>query len=293
MYVKVNGTRLFFDVVGSGLQPVGQEMKPKPVVIALHGGPGYDHSYLRSLDPLSEVAQVIYLDLRGQGRSARHHSEYYQLGIMADDVAALCAEFDLEKPVVLGHSFGGWVALTLAVRYPELPGGLLLCSTSPRGTDYLDLDLVEQLVGKELREIAARNAVGQASEEDMQRFGKALFPIFNDPPKPELLATIFSRMILNREIIAYMEERLRNEYDVRPQLTSIMVPTLVLHGRYDWVTSLRGAEEIAHNIPHARLHVFERAGHILPAEVPEEVIQVVRTFLVTSLQNELPLPSSE
>src|SRR5690242_3526498 len=76
MYVKVNGTRLFFDVVGSRLQPIGEEMKPKPVVIALHGGPGYDHSYLRSLDPLGEVAQVVYLDLRGQGRSARHHKEY-------------------------------------------------------------------------------------------------------------------------------------------------------------------------------------------------------------------------
>src|SRR5215469_16656022 len=137
MYVSVNGTRLFFDVVGSGLQPIGEEMKPKPVVIALHGGPGYDHSYLRSLDPLGDVAQIVYLDLRGQGRSARHHEDYYQLGIMADDVAAVCAELGLEKPVVLGHSFGGWVALTLAVRHPERAGGLLLCSTSPRGTDYL------------------------------------------------------------------------------------------------------------------------------------------------------------
>jgi len=60
MYVKVNGTRLFFDVVGSSLQPVGEEMKPKPIVIALHGGPGLDHSYLRPLDPLGDVAQVIY-----------------------------------------------------------------------------------------------------------------------------------------------------------------------------------------------------------------------------------------
>ena len=133
MYVKVNGTRLFFDVVGSSLQPAGQEMKPKPVLIALPGGPGMDHSYLRPLDPLGEVAQVIYLDLRGQGRSARHSREYYQLGIMADDVAAFCAELGIEKPVVYGHSFGGFVALTIAVRHPELLGGLILASTSARG----------------------------------------------------------------------------------------------------------------------------------------------------------------
>ena len=133
MYLKVNGTQLFFDVVGSSLQPVGHEMKPKPTMIAIHGGPGLDHSYLRPLDPLGDVAQVIYLDLRGHGRSARHTNEYYQLGIMADDVAALCAELGIEKPIVLGHSAGGFVALSIAVRHPELLGGLILGSTSARG----------------------------------------------------------------------------------------------------------------------------------------------------------------
>lgn len=93
MYLKVNGTRLFFDVVGSSLQPVEREMKPKPTVIALHGGSGFtDHSYFRPyLDPVGEVVRLIYLDYRGCGRSARRPQEYYQLGIMADDVAAfLC-----------------------------------------------------------------------------------------------------------------------------------------------------------------------------------------------------------
>ncbi len=83
MYLEVNGTRLFFDVVGSSLQPVGQEMKPKPTLIVLPGGPGMDHSYLRpNCDPLGEVAQVIYLDIARSGTfrtlppgllSAGHH----------------------------------------------------------------------------------------------------------------------------------------------------------------------------------------------------------------------------
>jgi pimeloyl-ACP methyl ester carboxylesterase len=77
MYLKANGTRLFFDVVGSRLQPTEQEMKPKPIVVVLHGGPGLDHSVLRpDFDALGEVAQIIYLDLRGHGRSARHSPEY-------------------------------------------------------------------------------------------------------------------------------------------------------------------------------------------------------------------------
>lgn len=293
MYVNANGTRLFFDVVGSRLQPAGQEMKPKPIVIALHGGPGMDHSYLRPLDPLGDVAQVIYLDLRGQGRSARHSNEYYQLGIMADDVAAFCADLGIEKPIVLGHSVGGFVALTIAVRHPELIGGLILGSTTPRGDYIFDLDLLEQLAGKDLREVAARNGAGQASEEDKRRFDEELFPLYMYPPKPELMATSFSRMIQNKEIGEYMWERLDNEYDVRPHLADIMVPTLVLHGRYDWVVSLREAEELAQNIPHAQLHVFEQAGHAIQDDVPEELIQVIRTFLGASLQNELPPLASE
>jgi len=275
MYVKVNGTRLFFDVVGSHLQPTEQEMKPKPMVIAIHGGPGGDHSYLRPLDPLGDVAQVIYLDLRGQGRSARHTNEYYQLGIMADDVAALCAELGIEKPIVLGHSVGGFVALSIAVRHPELLGVLILGSTSPRGDYSTDLDLLEQLAGKDLREVSARNGSGQASEEDKRRFDEELFPLYWYPPKPELMARAFSRMILNEDIGEYLWTK---DYDVRPHLAGIRVPTLILHGRYDWVVSLREAEELAHNIPHAQVHVLEQAGHSIEDDAPEEVVQVIRTF---------------
>src|SRR5215471_5981216 len=102
MYLHANGTRLFFDVVGSGLRPREAAMQPKPTLLVLHGGPGLDHSYFRpNLDPLSEDAQVLYLDLRGQGRSTRHRNEYYQVGIMADDVVAFCTELAIEKPIVL------------------------------------------------------------------------------------------------------------------------------------------------------------------------------------------------
>ncbi len=294
MYVKVNGTRLFFDVVGSSLLPTKQEMQPKPTLIVLHGGPGMDHSYLRPLDPLGEVAQVIYLDQRGQGRSARSHQDYYQLGIMADDVAAFCTELGIERPIVLGQSFGGFVALTMALRHPELLGGLILGSTSPRGDYTFDLELLEHLAGKDLRELAARLDTEQASEEDMRRFDEELLPFYSYPPaQPELLAGLLSRTIFNEELGEYMGVRLKKEYDVRPQLTSIMVPTLVLHGRYDWVIPLREAEEIAQNIPHAQLHVFEQGGHGIHGDAPEAYTQVIRTFLDESLRKEPPPLSVE
>ena len=111
MKLSVNGTELFFDVVGSSLEPAAK-FRQKPTMVVLHGGPGFDHTYLRPwLDPVSEVAQLVYIDERGSGRSARHTHEYYQLGIMADDIVGLCKMLAIERPIVLGQSFGDFGTL--------------------------------------------------------------------------------------------------------------------------------------------------------------------------------------
>ena len=63
MYANINGTRLFFDVVGSKLALVGDDLREKPTLIVLHGGPGLDHLGLRSFfDRFSDIAQVVYVD---------------------------------------------------------------------------------------------------------------------------------------------------------------------------------------------------------------------------------------
>jgi proline iminopeptidase len=254
-------------------------MKPKPTLIALHGGPGGDHSLLRpDCDPLGEVAQLIYVDLRGQGRSARQSHEYYQVGIMADDIADFCAELGIEKPVVLGISFGGFIALSLAVRHPELLGGLILFSTVPAARGY-DLDALEQLAGKELREIAGKEWVGQASEEEMRRFQEEVFPHYWQDFQPEYLS-VFSKAILNEEIGPYMQAKLGTEYDVRAQLGSISIPTLVLHGRHDWVCPFREAQQMAEQIPHAQLHVLEHSRHVVHGADLDEALKVISEFLL-------------
>ncbi len=172
MKLQVNGTELFFDVVGSGLDAA---FRPRPAMIILHGGPGFDHTYLRPwLDPVSEVAQLIYIDQRGCGRSQRHTHEYYQLGIMADDIVLFCKTLGIERPIVLGQSFGGFVALSIAQRHPGFASGIVLFDTSPSWSGGYDLDALEQLVGgergKELREIAYRESTGQATEAELKRF---------------------------------------------------------------------------------------------------------------------------
>lgn len=284
MKLKVNGTELYFDVVGSGLDATAN-FAQRPTLVVLHGGPGFDHSYLRPwLDPVSECAQVVYVDQRGCGRSQRHTHEYYQLGIMADDIVLLCQELGIARPIVLGQSFGGFVALSIALRHPEFAAGIVLFDTSPAWTGGYDLDALERLVGgergKELREIAYRESTGQASEAELKRFEQEIMPLYwHQGFKPEYIGQLYNEALLNMDIASYMMGTLSKEYDLRPQLSEIKVPALVLQGRYDWVTPMAGAETMAQTIPNARLHIFEHSGHMVFMEEPEELVAVLKDWI--------------
>src|SRR5689334_2035865 len=135
--VLVNGVRLYFDVEGAGLVPEGESMRAKPTLLLLHGGPGADHSlYKPAFSALADVAQVVYLDHRGNGRSDRGSEESWTLGQWADDVRAFCDALEIEKPIVFGASFGGMVAMAYATRFPDHPGALALLSTSAQGASH-------------------------------------------------------------------------------------------------------------------------------------------------------------
>jgi len=70
MRIQVNGVRLYVDIEGAGLVPDGDIMREKPTLILLHGGPGADHSiYKPGFSALSDIAQIVYYDHRGCGRS--------------------------------------------------------------------------------------------------------------------------------------------------------------------------------------------------------------------------------
>src|SRR5258708_3769478 len=116
-----------------GLVPDGPGMRQRPVVVCLHGGPGFDHSMLKPyLAPLADVAQLVFLDHRGNGRSGRSTPERWNLDTWIDDVHAFCAALEIERPILLGHSFGSFVALGVAAGYPELAGKLIVSSGTGR-----------------------------------------------------------------------------------------------------------------------------------------------------------------
>lgn len=133
MRIPVGDIRLFFETYGAEWVLDGDRMRHRPVVLALHGGPGADATGLRcALAPLAGTAQLVVPDQRGHGRSDRGTPATWNLARWAADVRELCEVTGLEAPVVLGRSFGAFVAQQYAATYPRHPSGLILMAASAR-----------------------------------------------------------------------------------------------------------------------------------------------------------------
>jgi len=283
MRITVNHTTLFFDVDGPQLAVADEQLHPRPTLVALHGGPGFDHGYLRpGLSPLAADAQLVFVDLRGQGRSGPAPARECTLEQMADDVATLCHTLGIERPIVLGHSAGGFVALHLALRHPQLPAGLVLCHTTPTLASLPDphppTALVER-AGPVAAAVAERLFAGDFSPQTQEEFGRLVFPHYAGPGHTDVPARLMALSSMNSDIARHFFADLAPHYDVRPQLTGISVPTLVIVGRHDWVCPPAGGRAIADAVRDAQLVELPDAGHFGFSETPEPFLAAVRAHL--------------
>jgi pimeloyl-ACP methyl ester carboxylesterase len=276
--VDVNGTRLWFDVEGAGLVPGGAGMYRRPTVVLVHGGPGsYDHSYFKPASTrLAASAQVVYVDLRDHGRSARHDPATWTFEVCADDLRAFCDAVGLERPIVLGHSMGGIIAMLYAARHPAHAAGLILVGTMARFDLGRLVDGVRAAAGDEVAELARRDYDGDpVSESDWRRVFAAFGPTI---PSDEQLA----RRIRNPDVGAAGMELLRS-VDIVDQLRRIACPTLVCVGALDPVTPPSAAREIVDAMPHGTAHlaVLDGAGHFPWLDAADVYWAMLEEFVAT------------
>ena len=131
-FLPAENAQLYFREVGQG-----------PPVLILHGGPDFDQNYLLpDMDRLSGSFRLIYYDPRGRGKSGENvRPEDVSIASEIEDVEAVRAYFQLESTVVLGHSWGGLLAMEYAVRHPGRVSHLILMNTAPVShDDYLLLE---------------------------------------------------------------------------------------------------------------------------------------------------------
>ncbi len=281
MRVSVRGTELFFDLDGAKLALDGPWMRERPTVLLLHTGPGIDHTvYKDHVGPaLAESAQVVYLDLRGSGRSDWSEAEHWNFDTWVEDVREFLEVLEIERPVVLGTAFGGSVALLLAARHPDAVGRLVLVSTVARYVQARAISVLDRLGGPEAGDIAAR-FFADPSQATFAEFLRVCVPLYTRrPPSPDVVA----RIQMNVELIMAWERESSQRFDLREEAALVTCPTLVLAGEDDPSTTIAGAEELVAALP-AELARFERypdTGHGVFRDRPD-AIELVREFLEES-----------
>lgn len=284
MHVFVNSVRLFFDVEGAGLVPDGSGMREKPTLVLLHGGPGMDHStYKPRFSQLADIAQVVFLDHRGNGRSDRGPREKWTLAQWGDDVHAFCETLGIARPIVLGTSFGGMVALAYATRHPAHPAKLILVSTEAAGGTHLGerVALFERLGGPEVGALARRRLLdGQMDAAMLEEWVRLAFPVYTRTPRDTAWV---QRAIVHPEVHLWFT-RPGGEgrtFNLMPMLNRVQCPILVLGGEEDPMIPIVCQEEIVAALP-ADLVRFERfpgCGHGVVTDAPERAMAVIREFI--------------
>jgi proline iminopeptidase len=280
MRVSIGDVRLFVEVEGTKLAPDGPRLREKPTVLLLHGGPGFDHSVLRPwFSPLQDVAQLVYLDHRGNGRSDRGADDELNLARWGDDVRAACDALEIRAPIVFGVSFGGFVAQAYATRHPEHPRALVLCNTAARFRVDRSLDVFERLGGREAR-AAAAGYLQRASAETLPDFVRLCTPLYNRTPQdPDLMMRALPQANFDL-CTAFFQDEL-HRFDFRAALATVRCPTLVVGGTEDPITPLADSEDIAAALPAAlvRFERFTGCGHPVYQDDQEGFLRSLRAFL--------------
>ncbi len=281
MHLKVNGTRLFFDVESPGLVTGGAVMRQQPTLIVLQGGPGFDHGFFGpDHGPVTDLAQVVYLDHRGNGRSDPSPQQQWTLDQWADDLAAFLEALEIERPVVLGMSFGGFVAMNFAIRHPRRLSKLVLTSTSAKISPERSLAAFERLGGAAARD-AAEAMFDEFTEESASEFFRICLPLYALAP---LHPDRFARVKSPPQLFAHLVANILPDMDFLPGLANVTCPTLVMCGEDDPITPIDDAADIAQALG-VNLAGFVRvagARHFLRFDAADEYFGQLRAFLQTA-----------
>jgi proline iminopeptidase len=280
MFVEVNGARIFFDTVGSGLAIDGERMAARPALIVMHGGPGFDHSTMRPyFDRFADTHQVIYLDHRGNGRSGGGKPTW-NLPQWGDDVKGLCDALGIEKPHVFGQSFGGMVAIAYATRHPGHASKVVFSSTAAR--IHLDetFDIMEARGGKDARAVAEAFWL-RPDDAAFADYVRVCMPLYNPPSAVTAdQAAARRRAISKPEVTRHFSLGEMMTMDARADLAKVACPALVLGGGYDPITPPSCSREIFDALPPKlrRLEIYENAGHGIYRDEPQRAEKLLRDF---------------
>jgi proline iminopeptidase len=272
-----SGATIYYEVFGSG--------EATPLFVA-NGGPGFDHNYLHVSDAWDTLAQdrkIVMWDQRGTGRSGPlKPGETCTLADQINDLDALRARLGYDKINLLGHSWGGFLVMAYAARFPQhIDHLIILDSAAPKWSDTLFLfhDVFSDVTAQE----DANSFTADLHEKDSDAARDASTALYESMLfyAPEHRAEFAQKMASDKEF--YNINRLVNEdvrrFDLNPELAKYRFPVLVGCGRYDMNVAPLIAWNIHKEIAGSQFVVFEKSGHMPFFEEPEKFVSVMNAFL--------------
>ena len=205
--------------------------------------------------------RVIALDLPGHGRSGGVGLQ--SIGAYADKVVEFLSDLGLYYAVLVGHSMGGAIALDIALRYPSYAAGLGLISTGA----FLGID-------QNLLDAFANAYTLKAALHTFQQ--RAFAP----QTSPAVIENYLQLMRATRASVLASDWRACAKFDQRSEVSQISAPAWVIAGLEDRLTPVAYAHFLAGSLPASRLDLIANAGHLVPQEQPERVVQSLQQFLM-------------
>ncbi|HEX5480279.1 MAG TPA: alpha/beta hydrolase [Dehalococcoidia bacterium] len=256
--IAIGGYRVHYVDAGAG-----------PAILLVHGFGGSTYQFRYQLPPLSAAHRVIAVDLKGFGYSERSATTGLSMSDQADMLAALLDRLGIEHATVVGHSMGGGVVQRFACAYPQLVDALVLASSINlahhiprfRAPSALLRPVLPVLAGVAASRLLSTSVYDSAS--------------LTPDVREEYLRPARIRGSMDG-LLKMMRDR---AHDHPVDVSQIRAPVMLLWGAHDRVVPLKVAHEIRAQIPHARLVVIERAGHLLFDERPEEVTRALLDFI--------------
>jgi proline iminopeptidase len=282
-YIPVENADLYYREIGQG----------QPIII-LHGGPTFDHNYfLPDMDLLSDSFRLIYYDQRGRGKSVgKVRPDDVTIQSEVQDLERVREYFRLDSVAVLGHSWGGLLAMEYATRHPERVSHLILMNTAPISHDdwmLLRQELPRKRAAGDVEKMKAISSSARYQEGDHETDAE-YYRIHFSPTvrQPEQLERVVKSLRLNvtKEGILrarkigerlYKETSSSNDYNLLPKLNRLSIPTLIIHSDHDFIP-VECVAPIAQAIPGSHFVSLKECGHFSYIERPDEVRKAISDF---------------
>lgn len=266
----------------------------KAVLVMVHGGFGSLQNWEGWIEPLKNDYRLISMDLLGHGLTGGYPDKIYMRYSNRDAIHELLQKLNVEKYTVAGNSFGGGIALEIALKYPSEVEGLILVDSEgiPNGENGYDASQFSQ----------DKPVTPDQPEYTQLSWLEKLGTKFIGPSviKMQLESMMYNKDMITDDFVNFFGDITRyrgtreaqllmfrqglhlvssgHPMDLLPRLKELKMPVLILQGKEDTLVPMRVAEKFKSNIEKSDLVVVDEAGHMPMIEKPKETAKVVNDF---------------